>query len=85
MKPIVFDTVVENGTIRIPLKHRRKARSRMKVILLPEEKRAKGDLSEEERKKNWEIIMKGGDGKSIKDPVKWQREIRKDRKLPFRD
>jgi len=31
------------------------------------------------------IAEKGELYKSIKDPVEWQREIRKDRKLPFRD
>ncbi len=31
------------------------------------------------------IIDRGGDGKSIKDPVAWQRKERKDRKLPFRE
>ena len=36
------------------------------------------------KKHDFEIILKGGDGLSIKDPVKWQREIRKDRKLPGR-
>ena len=85
MKPIIFDTVVENGTIRIPLKHRRKGRNRMKVILLPEERLKQKDLTEKERKKNWAIIMKGVKKPTIKDPVAWQREQRKDRKLPFRD
>ncbi|WPP51826.1 hypothetical protein [Catalinimonas niigatensis] len=31
------------------------------------------------------IIDRGGDGKSIKDPVAWQRKQRKDRKLPFKE
>lgn len=31
------------------------------------------------------IAEKGELSKSIKDPVEWQREIRKDRILPFRD
>lgn len=31
------------------------------------------------------IIDRGGDGKSIKDPVAWQRRVRKDRKLPFKE
>lgn len=31
------------------------------------------------------IAEKGELYKSIKDPVEWQREIRKERKLPFRD
>ena len=31
------------------------------------------------------IIDGGGDGKSIKDPVSWQKKERKDRKLPFKD
>jgi len=31
------------------------------------------------------IVEKGGLSKSIKDPVEWQREIRKDRILPFWD
>jgi len=31
------------------------------------------------------IAEKGELYKSIKDPVEWQREIRKDRKLPLRD
>ena len=31
------------------------------------------------------IIDRGGDGKSIKDPMVWQRKERKDRKLPFRE
>lgn len=30
-------------------------------------------------------IAKSGSLSSIKDPVAWQREIREDRKLPFRD
>lgn len=51
---------------------------------MPEEEILIPKLTEAERKKNMEIIMKGGDGKSIKDPVAWQREQRKDRKLPFR-
>jgi hypothetical protein len=35
----------------------------------------------QERQKLLSIIKKGGSGKSITDPVKWQKEIRKDRKL----
>jgi hypothetical protein len=35
----------------------------------------------QERQKLLSIIKKGGSGKSIADPVKWQKEIRKDRKL----
>ncbi len=31
------------------------------------------------------IIDRGGDGKSIKDPVSWQKKERKDRKLPFKE
>ena len=31
------------------------------------------------------IILKGGDGKSIPDPLAWQREIRQDRPLPGRE
>lgn len=39
--------------------------------------------SETSIKKLLNIIRKGGDGKSIADPQAWQREVRKDRKLPF--
>jgi hypothetical protein len=35
----------------------------------------------QERQKLLSIIKKGGSGKSIADPVKWQKEMRKDRKL----
>ncbi len=34
-----------------------------------------------ERQKLLSIIKKGGSGKSISDPVKWQKELRKDRPL----
>lgn len=30
------------------------------------------------------IIVRGGDGKSITDPVLWQRKAREDRELPFK-
>jgi len=35
----------------------------------------------QERQKLLSIIKKGGSGKSIADPVKWQKEMRRDRKL----
>ncbi len=31
------------------------------------------------------VILKGGSGTSIPDPLAWQREIRQDRPLPSRD
>ena len=53
------------------------------VDVTPVEKRKRAN-----GKKAAEILGKiaaMGGVKSIKDPVKWQREIRKDRKLPGRD
>lgn len=42
-------------------------------------------LTEAERQHHLAIIAKGGSGKSIPDPLAWQREIRQDRPLPGRD
>ena len=42
-------------------------------------------LTEAERQYHLAVIAKGGSGKSIPDPVAWQREIRQDRPLPGRD
>jgi len=42
-------------------------------------------IKEEERKKWIEIIQKGVSFSSFGDASEYQREIRKDRKLPFRD
>ena len=42
-------------------------------------------LTEAERQYHLAIIVKGGSGKSIPDPVAWQREVRQDRPLPGRD
>jgi hypothetical protein len=42
-------------------------------------------MSESERQEHLRIIARGGSGKSIADPVAWQREIRADRPLPGRD
>ncbi len=42
-------------------------------------------LTEAERQRHLEIIRRGGSGKSIPDPLAWQREIRADRPLPGRD
>jgi hypothetical protein len=84
VKAIVFDTTIEDGIIHIPAKLRKEAGNTMRVILLPEkEKKTKSDKTK--LKRNLDIIMKGGDGKSIGDPQKWQKEIRKNRQLPFRD
>jgi hypothetical protein len=35
----------------------------------------------QKRQKLLSIIKKGGSGKSIADPVKWQKKMRKDRKI----
>ena len=43
------------------------------------------DVSRLSREELLAIIAKGGSGKSIPDPVAWQREVRQDRPLPFRD
>lgn len=42
-------------------------------------------LTPEEREAALKVVAAGGDGQSITDPVAWQREIRQDRPLPFRD
>ena len=42
-------------------------------------------LTEEERQHHLRIVAQGGSGKSIPDPLAWQREIRADRPLPGRD
>lgn len=85
MKPIVFNATVKDGMIKIPARHRKGLR-KVNVVLVPEEEDIiMPQLTEAERKKNMEIIMKGVKKPSIKDPVAWQREQRKDRKLPFRD
>lgn len=42
-------------------------------------------LMEAERQHHLRILAQGGSGKSIPDPVAWQREIRADRPLPGRD
>jgi hypothetical protein len=38
-----------------------------------------------DREKHLRIIAKGGDTSYIPNPVEWQREVREDRKLPYRD
>ena len=43
------------------------------------------DVSRLSREELLAIIAKGGSGKSVPDPVAWQREVRQDRPLPFRD
>ena len=42
-------------------------------------------LSETERQRHLAITTRGGSGKSISDPVAWQRKQRQDRPLPGRD
>jgi len=42
------------------------------------------DISKLTREELLAIIDKGGDGKSIPDPLAWQREERQDRPMPFR-
>ena len=51
--------------------------SRLKVKVVTSTKQS----SLLERQKLLSIIKKGGSGKSMADPVKWQKEIRKDRKI----
>ena len=43
------------------------------------------NLTEAEWKQHLEIIRRGGSGRSIPDPLAWQRETRADRPLPGRD
>ena len=42
-------------------------------------------MSEAERQHHSRIVAKGGNGKSIANPLAWQRTIRADRPLPGRD
>lgn len=42
------------------------------------------DVSKLTREELLAIVDKGGDGKSIPDPLAWQREERQDRPMPFR-
>jgi hypothetical protein len=51
------------------------ARLKLKVVTTSKKS------SLQERQKLLSIIKKGGSGKSIAEPVKWQKEIRKDRKI----
>ena len=44
----------------------------------------RANLTPEQRAEALRIVAAGGDGKSIVDPVAWQRETRQDRLLPFR-
>ena len=53
------------------------SRLKVKIVDSPE------TTSLKERQKLLSIIKKGGSGKSIADPVKWQKEMRKDRQLPW--
>lgn len=43
------------------------------------------DVSHMSREEMLAIIRRGNDGKSIPDPLAWQRKIRADRPLPGRD
>lgn len=50
---------------------------RLKIKVLDENQ----NTSKQEKQKHYAIISKGGDGQSIENPVKWQQETRKDRKI----
>ena len=50
---------------------------RLKIKVLKDDK----DKSSPVNEKFYDIINEGGDGKSIGNPVKWQKETRKDRKI----
>ncbi len=56
-----------------------------KSVSLAAEHALRPTLSASEREYHLEVIKKGGDGKSIPDPLTWQREERRDRSLPGRD
>jgi hypothetical protein len=42
-------------------------------------------VTEEERQKHLRIVAQGSPTAAIDDPMQWQRDIRKDRELPFRE
>ena len=53
----------------------------IKVLATPSE-----EMHEEEVAYHKAIVAEGGAGTpNIKDPMQWQRDIREDRNLPFRD
>ena len=84
MLAVEFETHIENGIVKIPAKYRDIMAGNVKIILLKPEKKAKvpGKQNTTQLKRSRSIIEKGCDISSFGDPVQWQREVRKDRKIP---
>lgn len=60
--------IADNGLVSKPLQH---------TTVLP-------DISKLTLEEKLAILNHGGDGKSIPDPLAWQREERQERPMPFR-
>ena len=84
MLAVEFETHVENGIVKIPAKFREMMEGKLKIILLKPDQEAKvpGKQKTAKLKRSRAIIEKGCDISSFGDPVQWQREVRKDRKIP---
>jgi hypothetical protein len=75
MTRLIIDVDKESDlNVLIPLLKRLKIR-------FQEEKNIQ--LTDSERQKLIDIIMKGGDFSYLGDPLEWQKEQRKDRDLPY--
>ena len=84
MLAVEFETHIKNGIVKIPAKYRDMMAGNVKIILLKPEKKTKvpGKQNTTQLKRSRSIIEKGCDISSFGDPVQWQREVRKDRKIP---
>ena len=74
MKAIEFQTMIENGIIKMPFQHKDYANSYAKVIVLIDESDAKSG-----KKALLDAFLKLQEKdifKRIDDPVKWQKQLR---------
>jgi len=83
MLAVEFETHIENGIVKIPAKYRDMMTGNVKIILLKPGKKTKvpGKQNTIQLRRSRSIIEKGCDISSFGDPVQWQREVRKDRKI----
>jgi hypothetical protein len=78
MLAVEFETRVENGMVKIPVKYREMMAGDLKIILLKPDKKAKvpGKAKTLQLKKLLNQIREKNIFGAITNPIEWQREIR---------
>lgn len=76
MKAIEFQTIIENGIIKIPFKYNVLANAKVRIIILTEEPENTGVQKKENLKKIFLKMQEQDIFRKIDNPVKWQKDLR---------